>query len=178
MASSIRIATPSSTSAPQTLDNLIAALPAVVGMIDDGWENVLSIGIKTSSSILLPVWNSQLSGRFNAKASEQVSASEEEPLQVVEESKMKKGKKRSADESEQETPAEVGETKAGGKRARDSPESEEEEHDVEVSVAPKKMLKSSVGMGPKGSKKEGKKSSLVGSGGAGRKAKQMVLGAA
>ncbi|BEI80467.1 hypothetical protein CcaverHIS002_0109960 [Cutaneotrichosporon cavernicola] len=47
---SVRIATPSVTTAEETL----------VG----GWDNVLSVGIKTSTSVLLPVWNAPLTGRF------------------------------------------------------------------------------------------------------------------
>ncbi|WRT65237.1 uncharacterized protein IL334_002180 [Kwoniella shivajii] len=66
---SIRIATPSSSSSSQTLSNLLAAIPSVVSNVPEGWENILSIGIKTSSSVLLPIWSSKLSGRFENTSS-------------------------------------------------------------------------------------------------------------
>lgn len=81
--SSIRIATPGVTTPDQTLANLTAALPAAVNLIPGGWENVLSVGIKTSSSVLLPVWSAALGGRFaeGAKADMdvEIEEAEEEP---------------------------------------------------------------------------------------------------
>jgi len=65
--SSIRIATAGSTSAAHTLDNLLAATPLAVKLIEDEWDNVLSVGIKTSTSVLLPIWSSKLEGRFDVK---------------------------------------------------------------------------------------------------------------
>jgi ribosome biogenesis protein UTP30 len=38
------------------LENLLAALPTVVSKIPDGWDNIKSVGIKTSGSTFLPVW--------------------------------------------------------------------------------------------------------------------------
>lgn len=52
-------------------------MPAAVDLVG-GWDNVLSIGIKTSKSILLPVWNAPLQGRFkDAEAAEADEADEE-----------------------------------------------------------------------------------------------------
>lgn len=80
---SIRIATPGTTTAEQTLANLLAAVPAAVGQIPGGWDNVLSVGIKTSSSVLLPVWNAKLDGRFAAAG----AAEGDVAMEVVEEVK-------------------------------------------------------------------------------------------
>ncbi|KAJ9115796.1 hypothetical protein QFC24_006904 [Naganishia onofrii] len=63
---SIRIATASredpedSHSADEVMENLMAALPAVVSRITGQWDNVKSIGIKTSGSIMLPIWTSDI----------------------------------------------------------------------------------------------------------------------
>ncbi|KAK4686320.1 ribosome biogenesis protein UTP30, partial [Tremellales sp. Uapishka_1] len=61
---SIRISTPSSTTPAKTLENLLAAVPVAVNLLPEQWSNVLSIGIKTSSSLLLPIFSSKLDGRF------------------------------------------------------------------------------------------------------------------
>ncbi|WWD08133.1 hypothetical protein V865_006244 [Kwoniella europaea PYCC6329] len=66
---SIRIATPSSSSSSQVLENLLASVPSVISNIPEGWENVLSVGIKTSTSVMLPIWNSKLQGRFDKSSS-------------------------------------------------------------------------------------------------------------
>ncbi|KAK2465308.1 hypothetical protein APHAL10511_002662 [Amanita phalloides] len=44
----------------QMLENLKIALPAIVQHIKDGWDNVQSLYIKTSSSVSLPVWTCSL----------------------------------------------------------------------------------------------------------------------
>lgn len=44
----------------QILDNLKAALPAVVQRVQGGWENVQSFNIKTNSSVSLPIWSCNL----------------------------------------------------------------------------------------------------------------------
>ncbi|WVR04253.1 hypothetical protein IAU60_001253 [Kwoniella sp. DSM 27419] len=75
----IRIATPSAATPAQTLANLLAAIPTVVSNIPEGWENVLSIGVKTNSSLMLPIWSSKLTGRFAApdnKADVEMAAAE------------------------------------------------------------------------------------------------------
>lgn len=75
--SSVRIATPGVTTAEETVANLTAALPAAVELVG-GWDNVLSVGIKTSTSILLPVWNAKLGGRFKDAEGESENAMEVE----------------------------------------------------------------------------------------------------
>lgn len=66
--------------------NLTAAVPAAVALVG-GWDNVLSVGIKTSKSILLPVWNAKLPGRFTdaaaADADEAMKEDEEEQAKPV-----------------------------------------------------------------------------------------------
>jgi ribosome biogenesis protein UTP30 len=42
------------------IDNLKAALPAVVKNIKDGWDNIQSLQIKTNSSVSLPIWTCDL----------------------------------------------------------------------------------------------------------------------
>ncbi|KAI9635668.1 ribosomal protein L1p/L10e family-domain-containing protein [Dioszegia hungarica] len=132
---SIRIATLSSSSAAQTLENLLAAIPPAVAAQNGGWENILSLGIKTSTSVLLPVWAATLDGRFDLAQKEAEAAAAE---------KEKKGAKRKSVEA----------PKAPAAKA----------------VAPVKAD------AVKGAKKAGKKSSTIGSGGAGKKAKEAVLG--
>ncbi|WVO15611.1 hypothetical protein L204_103271 [Cryptococcus depauperatus] len=60
----IRIATPSSSTSSTTLENVLSALPQAVAHIQEGWDNILSVGIKTSGSVMLPIWTSSLPGRF------------------------------------------------------------------------------------------------------------------
>ncbi|EIW68532.1 hypothetical protein TREMEDRAFT_39479 [Tremella mesenterica DSM 1558] len=89
---STRIATPGVTSASQTLENLLEAIPRVVGLIPDAWDNVLSIGIKTSESVLLPVWNAKLDERFkNGKKEEGDVAMEESDVELESEKVNTKG---------------------------------------------------------------------------------------
>lgn len=79
--SSVRIATPGVTTAEQTVDNLLAAVPAAVELVG-GWDNVLSVGIKTSTSVLLPVWNAKLGGRFK-DAADEMEVEEDAPKPVA-----------------------------------------------------------------------------------------------
>jgi ribosome biogenesis protein UTP30 len=81
---SVRIATPSSSSSSQALENLLEAIPQVVAQIQDEWDNILSIGIKTSNSVFLPVYSAKLDGRFDpsaapAKADVEMEVEEAEP---------------------------------------------------------------------------------------------------
>lgn len=87
---SIRVATPSSSSTSQTLENLLEAIPQVVALIQDGWENILSLGIKTSNSVFLPVYSAKLDGRFDEPASK--SAGKEDSEMEVEEAPAKVAK--------------------------------------------------------------------------------------
>lgn len=129
-------------------------MPTAIAQIQGGWDNVLSIGIKTSTSVLLPVWSSPLEGRFDADA----NADADEDVDMDEKKKGKaKGKKRGA---------EVVET--GSKKVKSAVQADKVEE-----VAPaKKAVKGQEGK----EKVVKKKSSTVGSGGAGKRAKEAVLG--
>lgn len=70
------------------LANLTAAVPAAINLVG-GWDNVLSVGIKTSKSILLPVWNAPLDGRFKDAEAEDAAMAENE---AAEEKPAKKAK--------------------------------------------------------------------------------------
>ncbi len=74
----MRIATPGVTTAEETVANLLAAAPAAAELVG-GWDNVLSVGIKTSTSVLLPVWNAPLAGRFKDAESEEMEVEEPKP---------------------------------------------------------------------------------------------------
>lgn len=78
---SVRVATPSSSTTTQTLANILEAIPQIVALIPEGWENILSLGIKTSNSVFLPVYQSKLEGRFDAPASKE----QDEGMEVEEE---------------------------------------------------------------------------------------------
>jgi ribosome biogenesis protein UTP30 len=152
--SAIRISTVGISNPTQTLENLLAAVPTAIAQIQGGWDNVLSIGIKTSTSVLLPVWSSPLEGRFDADA----NADADEDVDMDEKKKGKaKGKKRGA---------EVVET--GSKKVKSAVQADKVEE-----VAPaKKAVKGQEGK----EKVVKKKSSTVGSGGAAKRAKEAVLG--
>lgn len=92
----------------QILDNLKAALPAVVQRVQGGWENVQSFNIKTNSSVSLPIWSCNLGQGEDARwadatavdaggAEEGASGSGGESESEEEtEKKVSKGKKRAA----------------------------------------------------------------------------------
>jgi len=63
---SIKIGTVSQTPS-QILDNLKAALPAVVKHIKGEWDNIQSFHIKTNSSASLPIWSCNLGGEEGAR---------------------------------------------------------------------------------------------------------------
>ncbi|OCF38817.1 ribosome biogenesis protein UTP30 [Kwoniella heveanensis CBS 569] len=146
---SIRISTPSSSTSSQTLSNLLSAIPQVIANIQDGWDNVLSIGIKTSSSVMLPVYSAKLNGRFDV-APKPAATAEKKDLEMAGE--------------------------------EDAEVAEEEEED-ETKKVEKKGVKS---VGAKAStksavvddKKTKKKSSTIGSGSAGKRAKDVAVGKA
>ncbi|KAJ3995317.1 ribosomal protein L1p/L10e family-domain-containing protein [Lentinula boryana] len=46
--------------AVQVVSNIKTALPAIVARVNDGWDNIQSLGLKTSTSILLPIWSCAL----------------------------------------------------------------------------------------------------------------------
>ena len=81
----------------QALVNLETALPAVVGHIKGGWDNIQSLHIKTSTSVSLPIWTCDLGseegGRWNGLVAEDITkaaedASEEENDEEEEEDKV------------------------------------------------------------------------------------------
>ncbi|ODN73106.1 ribosome biogenesis protein UTP30 [Cryptococcus wingfieldii CBS 7118] len=137
---STRLSTPSITTPAQTLANLLESLPQIVAHIEGGWDGVLSVGVKTSGSVMVPVWTSALGGRFEKKE------------------KAKKGEKEGAMEVEEKeaTPEPV--VKAAAPAAK-----KEEKKKVAKSAAPAE-------------EKPKKKSSTVGSGSAGKRAKEVVVG--
>ena len=65
--------------ADQVLENLTAALPAVVSRISGQWDNVKSIGIKTSASVMLPIWTSDINS-LHAQADEKVMSRAEKAV--------------------------------------------------------------------------------------------------
>jgi len=100
--------------------NLETAIPAIVGHIKGGWDNVQSLQIKTNASVSLPIWSCDLGdeegGRWTGliaeeKASSQDDASEEEEKEKDEdvtpskpseqEKKTKRSKRRVEDDPEE-----------------------------------------------------------------------------
>jgi ribosome biogenesis protein UTP30 len=57
--SSIKFGTLSQSPA-QVLANLTTALPAIIAAVHGGWDNVQSLGIKSSKSASLPIWSCKL----------------------------------------------------------------------------------------------------------------------
>ena len=77
-------------------------------MIQDGWENILSLGIKTSNSVFLPVYSAKLEGRFDespsasksvvgGKTDSEMEVEVEEPAKVEKKDIKQKTKSKSAD---------------------------------------------------------------------------------
>ncbi|WVQ75294.1 hypothetical protein IAR50_004909 [Cryptococcus sp. DSM 104548] len=135
-----RLSTPSITTPAQTLANLLESLPQIVAHIEGGWEGVLSVGVKTSGSVMVPVWTSALGGRFEKK--EKAKKGEKEEVMEVEE-------KEASPEPVVDAPA---------------PAAKKEEK--------KKVAKAAA----LAEDKPKKKSSTVGSGSAGKRAKEVVVG--
>ena len=171
--SSIRISTADSTSPSDTLDNLLAATPLVVDLIEDKWENILSIGIKTSTSVLLPIWNSKLEGRFDVK---EKSKPEGDVDMEASEGKAKKNKGKGKDKKRPapDAEAEVEEVEVEKKSKASPVKPAKKAKAVEEPKAEKAETKK-VAAGEK-VKKSVKKSSSVGTGGAGKRSKEAILG--
>ncbi|KAJ7766513.1 ribosomal protein L1p/L10e family-domain-containing protein [Mycena maculata] len=96
----------------QVLENLQAALPAIVQNIKGGWDNVQSLLLKTNSSAGLPIWSCDLGdgegGRWGGLAAptdeETSSLDADDEMDIVQE-KAGKGKKRAvAEEAQAEEP--------------------------------------------------------------------------
>ncbi|KAF9063283.1 ribosomal protein L1p/L10e family-domain-containing protein [Rhodocollybia butyracea] len=92
--------------------NLKKALPAVAVRVNGGWDNIQSLGIKTSSSVNLPIWSCSLDAKeggrwagFDAPISEDVDEDVDmddvnnDPSAGTE----SKGKKRAADTDDEDT---------------------------------------------------------------------------
>lgn len=161
-ASSIRIATIGTSTAAQTTENLLAALPAAVELIPGGWENVLSVGIKTSTSVLLPVWAAPLDSRFTDAA---------EDVDMEDAPKPKKGKGKAAPTS---AVAEV--TKAAGKAKAAKVEAAVAAVAAPAAKAKKVVVKAKKGVSAGVEVTPKKKSSTIGSGA--KKAKTAAIGKA
>ncbi|KLO05843.1 ribosomal protein L1 [Schizopora paradoxa] len=141
---SIKIGTVSQTPA-QLLDNIKAALPAIVKRIQGGWENVQSFNIKTNSSVSLPVWSCNLGSGEEARWSEVVEEKdaketeegwtgfggddeeddEEDDEVVQEEAKTAKAKgKRKAVEGDEVAPSKKAKKERKAKEVEPAPSSE------------------------------------------------------
>lgn len=141
-------------------------------MIPDGWENILSVGIKTSKSVLLPVWSAKLDGRFGVGKGE---ADVDVEMDVREEGKKGKGKgkKRALELDGAKTKAEkaVEPEKTVTREVEEAPKVKKPKT-VDGKVAVKSVDGKS--KAERIGKKEGKKSNMVGSGA--KRVKEGVLG--
>lgn len=72
--SSIRVATAAHHSTEQIVQNLLSAIPSVIAHIPEQWDNIKSIGIKTSNSIMLPIWTCEIGDKFGASRKEDTKA--------------------------------------------------------------------------------------------------------
>lgn len=134
----------------------------MVAQIPDGWENVLSLGIKTSSSVFLPVWSSKLDGRFESSAK-----GDDADVEMAQPDVKEKGKKKAV-------AAETEDVKSSGEAVK-----KVKAKAVAAVDTPVKAKKALAAGESKSAGKEGKKkSSTLGTGGAGKRAKEAVLGKA
>jgi len=78
--------------------NLETALPVIACCIKDGWDNIQSLHIKTSTSVSLPIWSCELgsgegrrwNGLIAEEGEEKSSDSEDEEVEEEEPVKTKK----------------------------------------------------------------------------------------
>lgn len=98
---SIKIGYLNKHSPEELTENVMAVLPAVLGRIKGGWENVHNLDVKTGNSAALPIWNSKLGVKTHVTPSTCLTTSEENEEQVA----TPKTKKRSAAVEEVETPS-------------------------------------------------------------------------
>ncbi|KAF7373440.1 hypothetical protein MSAN_00553700 [Mycena sanguinolenta] len=113
---SIKIASATHTPA-QILENLRLAIPAVVGSIKGGWDNVKSLLVKSNNSAGLPVWTAELGGE-DTLADDQASDDEEDGMEVDEPKPKGKGKKVAPppaddDDSDDDAPAKATKKRKG-----------------------------------------------------------------
>ena len=125
------------------------------------------MGIKTSSSVLLPVWNSSLEGRFKEAEKSTESAQTSDAVAAPESSAKESKKKRKSDAAE--VPV---------KKTKVKETAGEVVKEPTVAGAEKSKSSETLSKADKIAKKAGKKSSSVGTGGAGKKAKTAIVGTA
>jgi ribosome biogenesis protein UTP30 len=129
----LRIATAVHHSADQVLENLLAALPAVVGKLPDAWANIKSIGIKTSGSMLLPVWTVDPSKLYSF-----------EDVDVKVKSKEEKKRLRGEESDESMMTGSEGESAPGSKKSKkNGKETKKAESAAVAAPSPKKAAVSS-----------------------------------
>ncbi|KAF5380756.1 hypothetical protein D9757_007160 [Collybiopsis confluens] len=66
------------------LDNLKTALPVIAEKINGGWDNIQSLGLKTSNSINLPLWTCQLTDEDGGRWTGLTAAEDEDEDEDVE----------------------------------------------------------------------------------------------
>ncbi|KAJ4482543.1 ribosomal protein L1p/L10e family-domain-containing protein [Lentinula aciculospora] len=103
-----------SQSASQVIANIKTALPAIAARVNDGWDNIQSLGLKTSNSATLPIWTCSLNdspgGRWaglTAKDEEESESEGETDEDEEEETKGGSQKKKEKKETKTAPPAEV-----------------------------------------------------------------------
>ncbi|KAJ3927882.1 MAG: ribosomal protein L1 [Lentinula lateritia] len=95
--------------AAQVVANIQTALPAIAARVNGGWDNIQGLGLKTSSSVNLPIWSCSLDdtdgGRWAGLTAEDEDVDmdgddEKSDSPAVIQTVKSKGKKRAADADE------------------------------------------------------------------------------
>ncbi|CCF53527.1 hypothetical protein NDA11_006583 [Ustilago hordei] len=94
--SSIKIGYLNKHSAQQLTENVIALLPALLGKVKGGWENVHNLDVKTGNSAALPIWNAKLGIKTHVTPSKALTSETSELVAVAKKASPKNSKKRSA----------------------------------------------------------------------------------
>ncbi|SPC66855.1 related to UTP30 - subunit of U3-containing 90S pre-ribosome [Ustilago sp. UG-2017b] len=94
--SSIKVGYLNKHSAQELTENVIALLPAVLGKVKGGWENVHNLDVKTGNSAALPIWNAKLGVKTHVTPSKALTTEASELVAVAKNGAPKSGKKRSA----------------------------------------------------------------------------------
>ncbi|SOV04364.1 related to UTP30 - subunit of U3-containing 90S pre-ribosome [Ustilago sp. UG-2017a] len=98
--SSIKVGYLNKHSAQELTENVIALLPAVLGKVKGGWENVHNLDVKTGNSAALPIWNAKLGVKTHVTPSKALTTEASELVAVAKNGAPKSSKKRSAVEEE------------------------------------------------------------------------------
>ncbi|SAM80311.1 related to UTP30-subunit of U3-containing 90S pre-ribosome [Ustilago bromivora] len=98
--SSIKVGYLNKHSAQELTENVIALLPAVLGKVKGGWENVHNLDVKTGNSAALPIWNAKLGVKTHVTPSKALTTEASELVAVPKNGAPKSSKKRSAVEEE------------------------------------------------------------------------------